>query len=116
MIKVTVLYNLPEGSDEAEFVRWRTTQHHAANIARPGVIRADFYRVVGTPAIGLERPAAVLAPYRFVTESYWTDLAAFEASWNDPEEQRRLVPAVAKIADSLFLVPEEIQTYVRDGE
>ncbi len=67
MIKVTVLYNLPPGTDEEEFVRWRTTQHHAANIARPGVIRADFYRVLGTPMVGPEQPASDRAPYRFVT-------------------------------------------------
>jgi hypothetical protein len=114
VIKVTVLYNLPPGTDEAAFLRWRTTEHHAANIARPGVSRADFYRVLGQPAVGPVRPATDAAPYRFVTESYWDDLAAFEASWYDPEEQARLVPAVAKISDALFLVSEELQTYLAD--
>lgn len=112
MIKVTVLYNLPPGSDEDEFVRWRTGTHHAANVARPGVVRSDFYRVVGTPAIGPDRPAADGAPYRFVTESWWPTYDAFLASWNAPDEQARLVPAVARIADALFLVSEEVQTYV----
>ena len=77
VVKVTVLYNLPPGTDEAEFVRWRTGEHHAANIARPGVVRADFCRVLGTPAVGPDRPASDLpsapvgsdrAPYRFVTK------------------------------------------------
>ncbi len=113
MIKVTVLYNLPEGSDEEEFVRWRTTEHHRANVARPGVVRPDFYRVIGTPMVGSERPASEPAPFRFITESSWTSYDAFLSSWNDPEEQARLVPAVAKIADALFLVAEEIQTFVR---
>ena len=113
MIKVTVLYNLPDGTDEEEFVRWRTTQHHAANVARPGVVRSDFYRIIGTPMVGPERPASNRAPFRFVTESWWTSYDEFLASWNDPAEQARLVPAVAKIADAVFLVAEEIQTFVR---
>jgi hypothetical protein len=112
VIKVTVLYNLPPDADEREFVRWRTTEHHAANIARPGVIRADFYRVLGTPMVGPTRPASDEPPYRFITESWWATYDSFVASWNDPEEQARLVPAVAKISDALFLISEELQTYV----
>ncbi len=114
MIKITVLYNLPEDTDEDEFVRWRTTHHHAANIARPGVVRADFYRVLGTPMVGEERPASESPPYRFITESWWPSYDAFAASWNDPDEQARLVPAVAKIRDAMFLVSEEVQTYIAD--
>lgn len=113
MVKVTVLYNLPPGTDEEEFLRWRTTTHHTANIARPGVIRSDFYKVVGTAAVGPERPATDTAPYRFITESYYESLAAFRAAWESPAEQARLVPAVAKIADALFLVSEEVQTYIK---
>ena len=112
MVKVTVLYNLPPGADEDGFVRWRTGERHAANVARPGVVRAEFYRVLGTPMVGPERPASDAPPYRFVTESWWPTYGAFLASWNDPEEQARLVPAVARIADALFLVSEELQTYV----
>lgn len=114
MIKVTVLYNLPPGTDEEEFLRWRTTTHHEANIARPGVIRSDFYKILGTPMVGPERPAQDTAPYRFMTEAYYDDLETFTASWNDPAEQARLVPAVAKISDALFLVSEEVQTYIKD--
>ncbi len=115
MVKVTVLYNLPPGTDEEEFLRWRTTAHHTANIARPGVIRSDFYKVLGTPVVGPGRPASDTVPYRFVTESYYDNLEAFKAAWENPAEQARLVPAVAKIADALFLLSEEVQTYVRPG-
>lgn len=66
MIKVTVLYNLPPGSDEEAFLRWRTGEHQAANAAAPGVVRADFYRALGRPRVGPDRPAGE-APYRFVT-------------------------------------------------
>jgi uncharacterized protein (TIGR02118 family) len=113
MIKVTVLYNLPPGTDEDEFVRWRTTTHHAANIARPGVLRSDFYTIVGTPLVGPDRPASDAAPYRFMTETYFESLETFRIAWEDPAEQARLVPAVAKIADALFLLAKEVQTYVR---
>ena len=112
MVKVTVLYNLPPGTDEDDFIRWRMTTHHSANISRPGVVRADFYRVIGKPAIGAGQPAAGTAPYRFITESYWESIESFETSWNDPDEQARLVPAVAKISDALFLVSDELQTFV----
>src|SRR5688572_18280207 len=117
MIKLTVLYNLPPGTDEEEFVRWRTTQHNRANMARPGVLRGDFYRVVGQAGVGQDgtHPRTSAAPYRFITEAYYPDLATFEAAWYDPEEQARLVPAVAKISDAVFLVSEELQTTEGSG-
>jgi hypothetical protein len=111
MVKVTVLYNLPPGTDEAEFVRWRTTEHDAANNAQPGVVRSEFSRVIGQPHIGDQRPATDSAPYRFVTESWWESYESFLASWERPEEQARLIPAVAKIADALFLVSEQLQSF-----
>ena len=116
MIKVTVLYNLPPGTDEAEFLAWRTTTHHANNIARPGVIRSDFYQIAGTPLLGPERPAADRSPYRFMTEVYYPDRDTYLAAWNDPAEQATLLPAVAKIADAMFLVSEEVQSWVKGEE
>jgi len=111
MVKITVLYNLPPGTDEVEFVRWRTTEHNAANISQPGVVRAEFSRVLGQPHIGDARPATDATPYRFITESWWESYESFLASWERPEEQARLVPAVAKIADALFLVSEQLQSF-----
>jgi hypothetical protein len=111
MIKVTVLYNLPPGTDEDEFVRWRTTTHHQSNISQPGVLKTDFYRIVGKPMIGPDQPSSNAASYRFMTEAYWPDFETFEATWNDPEAQAKLVPAVAKIADALFLISEEVQSH-----
>ena len=111
MVKVTVLYNLPPGTDEEEFVRWRTTEHNAANISQPGVVRAEFSRVLGQPRIGEAHPATESAPYRFVTESWWPSYESFLASWERPEEQARLVPAVARIADALFLLSEQLQAF-----
>ena len=47
-----------------------------------------------------------------MTESWWPSYESFLASWNDPAEQARLVPAFARIADPLVLVSEELQRYV----
>jgi hypothetical protein len=112
MIKVTVLYNLPPGTDEAEFVQWRMTTHHTPNTTRPEVLRSDFYRTLGTARVGDLHPAGA-APWRFMTESWWQDYETFDAAWNDPSEQARLIPAVAKISDAIFLISEELQTYVK---
>ncbi len=114
MIKVTVLYNLTPETDEDEFVQWRTTDHHQANVSQPGVIKSDFYRIVGTPLVGPDRPASATAPFRFVTEAYWESIESFNEAWNDPKYQQRLAPAVAKITDATFLISEEIQSHTTE--
>lgn len=43
MIKLTVIYNLLPGADHEAFIRWRTTEHQAKNMAMPGVFKSDFY-------------------------------------------------------------------------
>ncbi|MBX3071932.1 MAG: EthD domain-containing protein [Thermomicrobiales bacterium] len=114
MVKVTVLYNLPPGTDEEAFLRWRMGDHNAANVKTPGVLKGDFYRIVGTAMVGPNRPASAQAPWRFVTEAYYESIETFEASWNAPEEQDRLVPAFAKIADAIVLVSEELQSHIAE--
>ena len=37
MVKLTVIYTLPEGADHEEFLRWRTTEHQEDNMGTPGV-------------------------------------------------------------------------------
>ena len=74
MIRLTVLYNLPEGTAEAEFLRWRLGEHQAENAAMPGVIHTDFGRIderwtFDNPK---EKP-----PYRFMTIAEWPDRASF---------------------------------------
>lgn len=116
MVKVTVLYNLPPGTDEEEFLAWRMGTHHQQNIERPGVVRSDFCRIVGTPMVGRERPARDTAPWRLMTEAWYESMASFEASWNDPDEQARLVPAFARIADAVVLVSEELQSHTASDQ
>ena len=45
MIKLTVMYTLPEGADHEAFLKWRTTEHQKENMGIPGVIKSDFYAV-----------------------------------------------------------------------
>ncbi|MBL8131712.1 MAG: hypothetical protein JNL42_07620 [Anaerolineae bacterium] len=100
MIRLTVLYNLPPGSDEDAFLRWRLTDHQAANAGIEGVIRTDFAR--------LERrfPADLPLPYRFMTTADWPDRESFEKGFYDPQVQADLTENLTKIADPLFLISE----------
>ncbi len=116
MVKVTVLYNLPPDTDEEAFLAWRMGVHHEQNITRPGVIRSDFCQILGTPMVGPDRPASDTASWRFMTEAWYESMESFEASWNDPEEQARLAPAFARIADAVVLVSEELQSHAASQE
>lgn len=55
MIRLTLLYNLPDNSDEAEFLKWRLGEHQQVNAAMSGVIRHDARRMSGELQ-GHERP------------------------------------------------------------
>jgi hypothetical protein len=103
MIRLTVLYNLPEGTDEAEFLRWRLGEHQETNASMPGVVRTDFARVGErwTPE-ALHAPS----PYRFMTIAEWPDRESFEKSFYDPQSLAELQEDLKKIADPLFLISE----------
>jgi hypothetical protein len=103
MIRLTVLYNLPEGTDEAEFLRWRLGEHQESNASMPGVIRTDFARIDErwTP----ENPHAA-PPHRFMTIAEWPDREAFENSFYDPEGLAELDEDLKKLADPVFLISE----------
>ncbi len=100
MIRLTVLYNLPPGTDEAEFLRWRLTDHQAANAATPGILRTDFAR------IETAWPEDVKSPYRFMTIVDWPDRDSFERAFYAPEMQASLQENLKKIADPVFLISE----------
>jgi hypothetical protein len=103
MIRLTVLYNLPPGTDEAEFLRWRLGEHQQQNEAAPGVLRTDFARIDSqwTPDDNAAAP-----PYRFMTTADWPDLATFEASFFSEESLASLRADKEKIADAVFLISE----------
>ena len=113
MVKLTVLYTLPEGADHEAFLKWRTTEHQEENMGIPGVIKSDFYAVreLYTHEQGKGAKRSLRAGplrYRYVTEAYWPDRESFTASFFDSGYQERLMESLQRIADPLFLVSEEV--------
>lgn len=104
MIRLTVFYNLPEGTDEEDFLEWRLGDHQDANASMPGVIRTDFMRIDETVPLG--QPV----PYRFMTIAEWADRESFERSFYDEQAQKELQDNLKKIADPLFLIGEVLTT------
>lgn len=107
MIRLTVLYNLPPGTDEAEFLRWRLGEHQADNESGYGVLRTDF-GLIGerwTPD-GITKDL----PFRFMTLVDYPDRESFEKGFLSEQEQAKLLQDREKITDSLFLVSEILAT------
>ena len=100
MVKLTVLYNLPEGADHEEFLRWRTGEHQKNNAAQPGVIETDFY-VAKDTRLGPPK-------YRYITEAWFPDMETLERSFFDPQALEAREGQVAKLADTVFLISEEV--------
>ena len=105
MIRLTVLYNLPPGSDEEEFLHWRLGEHQESNASMPGVLRTDFARVTESPLPG-QGMAPNALPFRFMTVAEWDTREEFERSFYNPETQADLKENVERIADAVFLVTE----------
>jgi heme-degrading monooxygenase HmoA len=102
MIRLTVFYNLAEGQDEEEFLKWRLTEHQESNASIPGVVRTDFARIDETWPPGTE------PTHRFMTISEWPDRESFEAGFYDEEVQTNLVEDVKRIKDAKFFISEII--------
>jgi hypothetical protein len=100
MIRLTVMYNLPPGSDEAAFLEWRLGEHQASNASMPGVVRTDFARV------DYRWPDQKPPPYRFMTIAEWEDRESFERAFYDPQMQADLQENLKKLADPVFLISE----------
>ncbi len=100
MVKLTVIYNLPEGADHEAFLKWRTTTHQQSNASAPKVIKTDFYVAketqMGTPA------------YRYITEAYYATMADLEQSFFSEAAQAKLEEDVKRIKDPIFLISEEV--------
>jgi heme-degrading monooxygenase HmoA len=109
MIRLTVLYNLPPGTSEADFLDWRLTDHQTANAAIQGVVRTDFAQVVA------RFPGEMPLPYRFMTIAEWEDRESFERGFYNPQVQAALAENLKTIADPLFLV-SEVLTETRNRE
>jgi hypothetical protein len=118
MIRLIVLYNLPPGSDEDEFLRWRLTDHQEENASMPGILRTDFARVDEAWA-QKPGPQTGPAPYRFMTTVDWPDKESFEKSFYDPAYQVELQENLKKLANPVFLIAEilaEAKTVPSQGE
>ena len=100
MVKLTVMYNLPEGADHEAFVQWRTTTHQRSNAGMPGVLKTDFYVARETP-MGAPR-------YRYLTEAYFATMADLEAAFFADAAQAKLQRDLERIADPVFLISEEV--------
>jgi hypothetical protein len=102
MIKLTVLYNLPEGADHDEFLKWRTGPHQQSNVLMPGLLKTDFYTVYGSRH-GPPR-------YQYITELYFPDRETFEKAFFDEDFQVGLDKSLERVADPVFLISSEVLT------
>lgn len=111
MIRLTVFYNLPEGTSEEEYLDWRLGEHQASNASMEGVIRTDFMRIDETVPLGIP------VPYRFMTIAEWADRESFEKSFYAENVQAKLQEDLKKIADPVFLIGEVLtETNNETGE
>lgn len=102
MIRVTLLYNLPDTTDEAEFLKWRLGEHQAENAAMPGVVKTEFASVIDRWTLD---DAHAHAPYRFVTTVDYPDWETFEKYfYSEPREE--MEKSVAMMKEPVFLVTE----------
>ncbi|MEZ4671621.1 MAG: hypothetical protein R3E39_27270 [Anaerolineae bacterium] len=103
MIRLTVLYNLPPGTDEDEFLRWRLGEHQASNESGAGVLRTDFGLIS-------ERwtPEGVVkdTPFRFMTVVDYPDRESFEKGFLSAQSIAKLNEDRKRITDTQFLISE----------
>ena len=109
MIRLTVLYNLPPGTDEVEFLAWRLGEHQESNLAMPAVVRTDFSKIAETWPKGKD------VPYRFMTTAEWPDWDSFRHGFYSSSVQAKLGQDVEKISDAVFLVSEVLVNQYQDA-
>lgn len=100
VIRLVVMYNLPEGSDETEFLKWRLGPHQEANEALPKMLRTDFARVVRGWPDGTE------PRFRFVTTLEWPDMPTFEAAFYAPVVQSALLENCKRLGEFEYSITE----------
>lgn len=104
MIRLTVLYDLPEGASEKEFLDWRLSEHQQSNEAMPGVTRTDFAQIIEN------WPAGSMPAFRYHTTAEWPDRESFEASFRSKGSQARLKKNLKKLGNYSFFVSEILIT------
>ena len=108
MVKLTVLYNLPQDADHEAFVKWRIESHQQKLVKLPGLIEAAFYVIQDT------REGS--APYRYISELLFSDQETFEKAFYDPAFQAGLKKDLKRIVDPLFLVSRELLRHTREAD
>lgn len=100
MIRLVVMYNLPEGTDEDEFLKWRLGEHQVENASMPGVIRTDFARIYeGYPRD--EKPK-----HRFMTIAEFPDKETLEKAFWNPDGEEDFEESLKRISDYVFYITE----------
>jgi hypothetical protein len=105
MVKLTILYNLHEGTDHEAFIKWRVTQGQKENAESPGVLKTDFY-VAKETVMGIPK-------YRYITEAYFATIEDLQASFFNDEVQAKLKEDMKNLGDAVILISEELASSER---
>jgi len=100
VIRLTVLYNLPDGDSEDSFLEWRLSEHQKNNETMPGVTRTDFARITDC------WPKGAMPKYRFQTTVEWPDRESFNDGFYSDAVQAGLSENLKKLGDYAFFVSE----------
>jgi len=100
VIRLTVLYNLPDGASENSFLEWRLSEHQEHNETMPGVTRTDFARITDC------WPKGSMPEYRFQTTVEWPDRESFDDGFNNDAVQAGLSENLKKLGNYTFVVSE----------
>jgi hypothetical protein len=99
VIRLTVLYELPAGADEEDFLRWRLGEHQRSNMSIPGVVRSEFHKI-----LSVER--GTVPRFSYMTTVDWPDEQAFKQGFYDRDVQTKLEQDLKRIENPTFLVSE----------
>lgn len=110
MVRLTVLYNLPEGADEDAFLAWRLGDHQESNAGMMGVVYTDFARIIEG------WPAGTVPAHRFMTTVEFPDWQSFRAGFYGPTVQEKLMEDVKKISDYVYYVSEILVSERKDTQ
>ena len=100
MIRLVVMYNLPEGADENAFLDWRLNHHQGTNAALPGVLRTDFAKVVKA------WPDHAKPRFGFATILEWADIQAFEDAFYASSVQAELLENIERLGEFEYSICE----------
>lgn len=98
--RLTVLYNLADGMDEDDFIKWRNAKHQQYVESMPDVIRTDFARISNS------WPEGIAPKFRFQTTVDWPNQKSFEKAFFNDAAQEKLKNDNDRLGDSLFIVSE----------